>query len=58
MLCRDCFYFLPSERANQRAVLEGYGYRNGAPSVELRARFFHGLQSCWLPETRFLERKP
>ena len=58
MLCRDCFHFLPSERANQRAVLDGYGYCNGAPSVELRARLFRDTQSCWLPVNRYQERKP
>ena len=49
MPCRDCLHFLTSEKANQRAVLEGYGYCNHAPSPLLRARFFHGSQdACWL----------
>jgi len=49
MPCRDCLHFLTSEKANQRAVLEGYGYCNHAPTPLLRARFFRDTQDpCWL----------
>lgn len=59
MPCRDCVHYLSSEDPNRpRSGLAGYGYCNGAPSVELRARFFRDAQSCWLPENRYQERKP
>lgn len=53
MPCRDCISFLPSEKASQRAFLEGFGYCNAAPTVELRARFFRDHSACWLPESRY-----
>ncbi len=59
MPCRDCLHFLPSEKANQRAFLEGFGYCNAAPDLLLRARFFRDDAACWLPEPRFVkERRP
>lgn len=58
MPCRDCQYFLPSEKANQRAFLEGFGYCNAADSALLRARFFRDDTACWLPEPKFKERRP
>jgi len=58
MTCRACQHFLSSERAKQRAVLDGYGYCNAAPTVELRARFFRDTTSpCWLDVDRYQERK-
>jgi len=58
MPCRDCVSFLPSEKAGQRSVLEGFGYCNAAPTVLLRARFFRDDQGCWLTPPRFKERRP
>lgn len=58
MPCRDCYSFVPSEKANQRAVLEGFGYCNAAPSPELRARFFRDHLACWLTPPRYQERRP
>ena len=58
MPCRDCVSFLPSEKAGQRAVLEGFGYCNAAPTIELRARFFRDYLDCWLDENRYKERRP
>ena len=57
MTCRDCHHFLPSEKANQRAFLEGFGYCNAAPTIELRARFFRADNDCWLTPPRFQERR-
>lgn len=57
MPCRDCFHFLSSAQAAQRAVLDGYGYCQAAPSVELRARFFPDSGNCWLATNRYQERK-
>ncbi len=58
MPCRECQYFLPSEKANQRAVLAGFGYCNAADTPLLRARFFRDDMACWLPEPKFKERRP
>lgn len=58
MPCRDCQYFLSSEKAAQRAVLPGFGYCNAAPTVELRARFFRGDRECWLVPVHYKERRP
>lgn len=58
MPCRDCVSFLPSEKAGQCAVLEGFGYCNAAPTIELRARFFRDHLDCWLDENRYKERRP
>lgn len=56
MTCRDCQHYLSSEEANKpRSGLVGYGYCKAAPSVELRARFFHETQSCWLSPVQFKE---
>lgn len=57
MQCRDCFHFLPSEKANHpRPGLIGYGYCAAAPSAVLRARFFHdSTRPCWLALSRYQE---
>lgn len=59
MPCRDCLHYSPSKDPNRPGSgLAGYGYCKAGATVELRARFFHESQSCWLPEPRYLERKP
>jgi len=58
MTCRTCQHFVSSERANQRAELEGFGYCNAAPSALLRARFFRDHLDCWLSPARYQERRP
>lgn len=59
MPCRDCQNYLPSDKASApRPGLLGYGYCKAAPSVHLRARFFHeSAHPCWLALSRF-ERMP
>jgi hypothetical protein len=57
MTCRTCLHFLTSERAAQRAVLDGYGYCKAAPTIELRARFFRDDRDCWLADPRYEARK-
>jgi|APTNR8051073442_1049403.scaffolds.fasta_scaffold02659_13 hypothetical protein len=59
MPCRDCLHFLPSEKANQRAFLEGYGYCKAGETPLLRARFFADSRDCWLDPQRYhQERHP
>jgi len=58
MPCRDCLHFLTSEKANQRAVLDGWGYCNAAPTVIERARFFREERDCWLVPNHYKERRP
>lgn len=60
MLCRDCVHYLSSEDPNRpRSGLAGYGYCKAGATPELRARFFPETTGrCWLPETRYQERKP
>jgi hypothetical protein len=60
MPCRDCQHFSSSIETNrQRPGLVGYGYCRAAPTVTLRARFFHDSQSpCWLAESRYVRRRP
>ena len=53
MTCQSCFYFESSEKAAQRAVLEGSGYCKVAPTLEQRARFFRADSECWLVPMRF-----
>ena len=58
MTCRDCHHYLDSAEANKpRAGLDGYGYCKAAPSIELRARFFHESSACWLTPVLFKERR-
>jgi len=56
--CGACRHFLASEKAGQRAVLEGFGYCTGAPTMELRARFFRADSACWLEAPRFAPAVP
>lgn len=58
MTCRTCQHFVSSERANQRAVLDGFGYCNAADCALLRARFFRDDSACWLIPSRYQERRP
>ena len=53
MTCQICTHFESSEKAAQRAVLEGFGYCKAAPTLELRARFFRADSECWLVPMRF-----
>ncbi|MFZ2269064.1 MAG: hypothetical protein WAV95_15925 [Azonexus sp.] len=53
MTCQTCIYFEPSEKAGQRAVLEGFGYCKVAPTLEQRSLFVSGQKSCWLVPVRF-----
>ncbi|MFN4325216.1 MAG: hypothetical protein ACK4FP_04950 [Azonexus sp.] len=58
MTCRDCLHYLSSDEANKpRSGLAGYGYCKAAPSIELRARFFHETSACWLSPIQFKERR-
>ncbi|MDR2188919.1 MAG: hypothetical protein LBE62_12915 [Azonexus sp.] len=56
-VCADCRFFLPSEKANQRAVLEGFGYCHAENDPMIRARFFRSARSCWQVPLRFEERR-
>lgn len=60
MLCRDCVHFLPSMKAYApRPGLLGYGYCKAAPTVLLRARFFHESQpTCWIKPPAFEKARP
>lgn len=54
MTCATCIHFETSAKANQRAVLEGFGYCKAAPSPETRARFFRGdTADCWLTASAY-----
>lgn len=51
MACRSCTHYDPS-------TLPRYGFCKAAPTLEERARFFHGVGACWLSPVRFQERQP